>query len=226
MSTLAVPIRLITISREFGGGGSDLAAGLGARLGWPVLDRDLIRRVAERLRLDDSTVEHLDEHPPSLIARIATVLIIPQPDHLSFAPPTDLASADRIAEASRAVITKAAETPPLIVVGHGAQCIFAGRADAMHIRVVGPMESRLERAMRRLQVDGAHAATLLRRADDERRAYVQRYFHQDLRNELLYDMVINTGRLSIDEAAAVIAGIVHSREGSSAAPGERPAVAT
>ena len=208
--------RLITISREFGAGGSELATELGRLLGWPVLDRDLIHLVAERLRLADSTVEHLDEHPPSLAARIATVLIIPQPDHVAYAPPTDLASADRIAEASRAVIATAGESLPLIVVGHGAQCIFASRRDTMHVRVIAPVEERLHRVMRRLGADAGHAATLLRRADDDRRAYVQRYFHQDLRNELQYDMLINTGRVSINEAAAMIAEVVRRRESSSA----------
>jgi cytidylate kinase len=219
-------IRLITVSREFGAGGSDLAAVLGARLGWPVLDRDLIHRVAERLRLDDSTVEHLDEHPPSLMARIASVLIIPQPDHVSFAAPTDLASADRIAEASRAAITEAGASPPIIVVGHGAQCIFAGREDALHVRVVAPVNARLERVSQRLGVDAGNAAVLLRRADDDRRTYVQRYFHQDLRNELLYDMLINTGRVSIDEAATAIAEVVRNREGSRASPVEQTANAS
>ncbi len=204
--------RLITISREFGAGGSDLANELRSRLGWRVLDRDLVHLVAERLRLDETTVEHLDEHPPSFIARIANVLIIPQPDHISYAPPSDLASADRIAEASRAVITKEVQSLPIIVVGHGAQCIFADRVDAMHIRVVAPMNERLDRVVQRLGVDATQAAALLRRADDDRRAYVQRYFHQDLRNELLYDMLINTGRVSIGEAATVVAETVRNRD--------------
>src|SRR5258708_34049353 len=81
-------IRLITVSREFGAGGSDLAHELGARLKWPVLDHDIVHRVAKRLRLDDGSVEPFDEHPPSLLARIATVRIVPLPGMKSFPPAT------------------------------------------------------------------------------------------------------------------------------------------
>jgi cytidylate kinase len=204
-------IRLITVSREFGAGGSELASALGARLGWPVVDHDLVHRVAERLRLDEGTVEHLDEHPPSVLARIASVLIIPQPDLLGVAPLSDFPSPDAIAKASHEVIAEMAKSPPLIVVGHGAQCIFADRDDTLHVRVIASVRDRLARVARRLRVDPALAGTLLRRADADRQAYVQRYFRRDLRDDLLYDLRINTGRLSIEESVAIVAGVVAGR---------------
>ncbi|HEX5177792.1 MAG TPA: cytidylate kinase-like family protein [Gemmatimonadaceae bacterium] len=196
--------RLITVSREFGAGGSELAAAVGAQLGWPVLDQELIHRVAERLRCAHTTVEHLDEHPPSLAARIAAVLIMPQSEMISFPPATDVVTADRIAEATRAAIVEAGKSPPLVVVGHGAQCIFAGRDDALHVRVVAPVEARVERVMQRFGIDAAGAMTMLRRADADRQAYVQRHFHQNWRSELLYDVLINTGRVSIADAATIV----------------------
>jgi len=204
-------IRVITVSREFGAGGSELAAALSARLGWPVLDPDIVHRVAERMRCDDDAVERYDEHPPSLLARIATVLIIPQPEMYSFPPADDLPSHDRIAAATRAVIEEVAASPPIIVVGHGAQCIFAHRADALHVRVIAPVGDRLRRIVDRMGVDAVRAGTLLRRADQDRSAYVQRYFHQEWRNDLLYDLLINTGRVSIAEAAALVAELVDRR---------------
>jgi cytidylate kinase len=204
-------IRLVTISREFGAGGSELATALGSRLEWPVLDHDIVHRVAERLRVDDQTVERLDEHSPSLLARIATVLIVPQPEMFSFSPTPDLVSHDAIADAARAEIEAMAASPPAIIVGHGAQSILAAREDAMHVRVVAPVPARIERVMRRLRVDRGFATTLMRQADHDRQAYVQRYFHRDWHSPLLYDLQINTGRVTIDEAAAAIADLVHRR---------------
>ena len=204
-------IQLVTISREFGAGGSELAAALGTRLGWPVLDHDIVHRVAEELRLDDDTVERLDEHWPSLLARIANVLIVPQPEMFTFVPASDVTSHDAIAEAARAVIEEAAASPPLIVVGHGAQCILAGRPDAMQVRVVAPHAARLRRVTKRLNVDQGFATTLIRQADYDRRMYVQRHFHRDWQSPLLYDVQVNSGRLSIDECASLIAELVRSR---------------
>jgi cytidylate kinase len=209
-------IRIITISREFGAGGSDLAVALGTRLGWPVLDRNIVHRVAGQLRIDDETVERLDEHWPSLLARIAGVLTVPQPEMFTFAPNSDVTSHDAIADAARAVIEEAAATPPLLVVGHGAQCILAGRPDALHVRVVAPHADRLQRVTKRLGIDQGVATTLIRQADHDRRMYVQRHFHRDWHSPLLYHVQVNSGRLSIDECAEFIVGLVRRREAAEA----------
>lgn len=204
-------IRLITVSREFGAGGSEVAAELGRRLEWPVLDEGIVHRVAERLRLDHRTVQHFDEHPPSLLARIATVLVVPQPDIYSFPSDGDLPSHDTIAQATRAVIEELGASPPLIVVGHGAQCIFCNRRDVLHLRLVAPLAVRLERVMRRMAADAVFAGTLINRADRDRHAYVQRYFHRDWRSDQLYDVQINTGQLSISEAVRLVEELVRAR---------------
>lgn len=208
------PIRLITVSREFGAGGSDLAIELGARLKWPVLDHDIVHRVAERLRLDDGTVEPFDEHPPSFVARIATVLIVPLPGLYSFPTELEVPSHDAIAGATRHVIEEAAKSLPLIVVGHGAQCIFEERADTLSIRLVAPLSARQSRVAARQRISATLAAALVRRADEDRRAYIQRYFHRDWRSELLYDLQINTGGVDIREAAAIVARLVERRAAS------------
>jgi cytidylate kinase len=210
-------IRLITISREFGAGGSELAAELGRRLEWPVLDQEIVHQVAERLRLDDNTVKHFDEHPPSLIARVATVLVVPQPDLYSFPSEGDLPSHDTIARATRAVIEARGTMTPLIVVGHGAQCIFCQRPDALHVRLVAPMAVRLKRIMHRMNVDAAFAGTLMHRADRDRQAYVQRYFHKDWRSDQLYHLQINTGTLTIPEAVSLVESVVRARSAVAAA---------
>jgi cytidylate kinase len=204
-------ISLITVSREFGAGGSDLASELGSRLKWPVLDHDIVHRVAERLRLDDGTVEPFDEHPPSLLARIATVLIVPLPGMYSFPAADEVPSHDAIASATRRVIEDAAKSLPLIVVGHGAQCIFEDWTDTLSVRLVAPLGVRLERIAARQKINPTLAAALVRRADEDRQAYIQRYFHRDWRNELLYDLQINTGGVDISEAATIVTRLVERR---------------
>jgi cytidylate kinase len=208
-------IRLITVSREFGAGGSDLAHELGARLKWPVLDHDIVHRVAERLRLNDGTVEPFDEHPPSLLARIATVLIVPLPGMYSFPTPNEVPTHDAIADATRRVIEDAAKSLPLIVVGHGAQCIFEDRTDTLSVRLVAPLHLRLSRVAARQKIGHPIAAELVRRADEDRQAYIQRYFHRDWRSELLYDLQFNTGTIGISEAAAMVTRLVERRSTSS-----------
>jgi cytidylate kinase len=207
-------VELITVSREFGAGGSDLARLVGERLNWPVLDDEVACRCAKRLNIDTAAVERLREHSPTLLARLSAALLVSPPE----APAIDtsnLMRIDAIAEAALESITEAAQSLPLIVVGFGTQCIFANRANTLHVRLVAPLESRVARLRARYGWDASVAAAKARRMDDDRRRYVQRYFHRDVLDPLLYDVQINTGRTSIEEAATVVERLVRG-EGDAA----------
>lgn len=200
-------VELITVSREFGAGGSDVARLVGERLNWPVLDDDVACRCAKRLNIDTAAVERLREHSPTLLARLSAALLVSPPE----APGIDtsnLMRIDAIAEAALESITEAARSLPLIVVGFGTQCIFANRADALHVRLVAPLEARVARLRARYGWDASLATAKARKMDDDRRRYVQRYFHRDVLDPLLYDVQINTGRASIEEAAAIVERLV------------------
>lgn len=63
-------VRVITIAREYGSGGAAIGQELAARLGWKLLDRELILELARRAHVQPSEVSHMDEHPNSFIARL------------------------------------------------------------------------------------------------------------------------------------------------------------
>lgn len=201
-------VDLITLSREFGSGGSELARELGTRLGWRVLDRDLVQLVAARLKLDPRTVETMDEHPPGIFSRISSALLITSPESPVSLDTSEILSPDAVADASRAAIMEAVKSPPLIVVGHGAQSLFRDRPGSLHIRLVAPVESRVKRICSREPCEPNAAAARLRHMDADRAAYVRRYYHTDWRDPMLYDLAINTGRTSIQESAAAILAIL------------------
>lgn len=207
-------IDVITISREFGAGGSELATAIGERLGWPVLDHALVDRVADRLRLDPRTVEQMDEHPPTLFSRIASTLLIAPIESPMLLDTSEIMSPDAVAEAATAAIRQAADAPPAIIVGHGAQLVLATRPGTLHLRLVAPPGARVQRICRRGGCDERTALADIRKVDDARVAYVRRYQHHDVRDPLLYHLVINTGRVSIADAADTVAAAV--RDGSAA----------
>jgi hypothetical protein len=200
-------IELITVSREFGALGSDLARKLGERLGWPVLDNEVACRCAQRLNIETSAVERMREHSPTLLARLTSALLVAPPEAPGI-DSTHLLHVDAIAEAAMESIQEAVRSLPLIVVGFGTQCMFAGRPDALHVRLVAPLPVRIERLRGRFGWDATTAAARARRMDEDRRRYVQRYFHRDVHDPLLYDVQINTGRTTLDEAAAMIEQLV------------------
>jgi cytidylate kinase len=202
-------IDLITVSREYGAGGSEFATALGERLGWRVFDRDIIEDVAQRLHLDRGTVEMLDEQAPGLFARVAQMLMVSPSDAPFTIDTSGLLSPDAVAHASQAALREASQSPRVIVVGHAGQAIFGGRPNTLHLRLVAPIEVRVERICRRITCDEATARMTAHRMDQGREAYVRRYHHVEWRDPLLYHLQINTGRVSIPEAVDIVAGMVN-----------------
>ena len=209
-------IDLITIEREFGAGGSELAAALGARLGWRVADRDIVDAVAERLGVDEEAVAARDEHAPGLLERIGTTILRTSPEIISVAPDRALPDPEVVAQAAQTVLHGEAERPPVILVGHGAPILFRGRPGTLHVRLVAPLGSRVARICPRVGCGGKEAAALAHRVDADRAAYVRRYFHADWRDPLLFHVQLNTGLVTIPEATALIAELVEARGAATA----------
>ena len=204
-----MPVRIVSISRLFGAGGSSLAAALGERLGWRVLDRELVAAVARRLHRPQSEIEAVDEQvlgPWERAAAYASAAFPEMP-----VPPLVAYLDAGVVAAVEAVLREAAEEGPCIVVGHGAQCIFQDRRDALHLRLVAPVEKRTAVAAARLQVDPDAAAKRVRQADEERRAYLRQVHGVDGADPLLYDLVLNTQFISISEAADLVTCLVEAR---------------
>jgi cytidylate kinase len=204
------PVDLITISREFGAGGSELAADLGERLGWRVLDRDIAALVAARLRVDVGDVEDQDEHAPGILERLGSVALHSNPEFAPSLGRDDRPGADEIAQATRAVLLDAAREPAIIV-GHGGQALFHGRTDALHVRLVAPLGQRVRRICTRTSCGDADAVGLARRMDADRMGYVRRYYHRDWHDPLLYHLQINTGAIALPEAASLVLALVEAR---------------
>ena len=130
------PVRVITIAREYGSGGAVIGQELAARLGWKLLDRELILELARRAHVQPSEVSQMDEHPSSFIARLLKAFWIGNAYTYS-GPAPDVVDADYLAELSAIVISEAAKLGQCVIVGRGAQCVLREREDAFHVFVYG-----------------------------------------------------------------------------------------
>jgi CMP/dCMP kinase len=204
------PVQLITLSREYGAGGSELGVLLGEALGWPVLDRDLARRIAQRLQCTHAEVEKLGERGPRLLERIASAFTVVPSDAPILPEIAKAPDPDAFAEASQAVLLEAARTPPLIIIGHGGNCLLAGRPDLLRIRVTAPFDLRVRRVAQRTSASFEEAAADVRHRDADRRYYLERYYRRDANEPCQYDLQINTATISLGTAAQMVVSLVRS----------------
>lgn len=194
-------VRVITIAREYGSGGAAIAEELAIRLGWKLLDRELILELARLAHVQPSEVSQMDERASSFIARLLKAFWLGNAYPWS-GPALDVVDSDYLAELSGTVIREAAKLGQCVIVGRGAQCVLQEHEDVFHVFVYGSRPERLKRVQTR-HPTGAGCEAALDEFDRSRAAYVRRYYKCDWAHRHLYDLLINSD-IGIEQAVATI----------------------
>lgn len=200
----ATSVEIVTVARQFGSGGSELARAIGARMWWPVLEEDeVVRRVASRLGAPEADVAATDEHVETLAERMGASLAGAFPE-VVLPPDRPTVDVERVAAAAFDVLRQAAAAPPIVMVGHGGMCLFAGRVDALHLRVVARREHRVASVARRLGISDEAADEEVRSRDADRAAWVSLHFDVEWDDPTLYSLTVNSERIGPDAGAALV----------------------
>ncbi|PYP77482.1 MAG: hypothetical protein DMD35_15220 [Gemmatimonadetes bacterium] len=205
---------LITVSRQFGSGGSEVAERVARALDWHLYDNALVDEVARRLGMQPADVSAREERVPSIAERIASAMALGMPEVM----PTvaDLAmqpTEERIVEVTKHVMEEAVLAGPAVLVGRGAQCMLASRADALHVFCYAPPEVLASYAVTNLGVAPADAARVVAENNHQREQYVKRHWKREWRDLANYHLCVNTGWLGLDAAAELIVGLARERFG-------------
>jgi cytidylate kinase len=204
-------MRAITISREYGSGGGEIAARLAKRLGWQVIDHEVVVRVAQMLLVSEEEAEEHDECIEGLASRIFKSLRLVHPSMpftIEIPPSMDSRA---FYQARCQVIEGALASGQVVIVGRGAQAHLAQRRDVLHVRIVAPLVARIAYVMSRegLAREAAHARIL--KKDQERARYLETFYHRHPGDPHLYDLVLNTGILDLESAVEVIAIVLERK---------------
>ena len=183
-------VRVITIEREYGSAGVEIAMRLAERLGWELVDQALVKKVAEECHVESSAVESRDERCDPWYHRFTKAFWQGAPER-SVAPTSPEAfDCEQMVAHVRKLIEGAADRGNCVIVGRGAACILSSRVDAFHIFVYGCRKEKLEYARKHF---GAEITPeRMEHVDRERAAYVRTYFGLDWDNRKLYDLMINS----------------------------------
>lgn len=186
------PRPCITISREPGAGGSEIARLLARDLNMDLIGGQIISRVAESAKMSEKVVRTLDE---KYISRLDSFIN-------SFFTARHLWP-DVYLQHLTKVILAIGEHGNAIIVGRGAQFILP-QERIFRVRIVAPFEKRVERVMKNASVSREEAERYVISTENNRAAFVRRYFREDISDPKHYDLVVNTGSLEIEDAAETI----------------------
>lgn len=196
---------VITVSRLYGSGGSEVAARVAEALGWSLLDNAVVDAVAARLGVAPSEVASREERSPSLVERIVDTMALGSQDWLSplsasKRPPTE----EELVDVTRHIVEEALARGPAVVVGRGAQSMLAARTDALHVFCYAPKGALIARSMARDALDEEEATKKVEETNAHREQWVRKHFNRSWREHANYHLAVNTGWLGIAGAADII----------------------
>jgi cytidylate kinase len=205
---------LITISRQYGAGGSEVARRVAAALGWRVVDNELVEEVAARVGIPPEQVAEREERVPSFVERLARTLAASTPELFPATVPggtlPKLQEADLV-RITESVVAEAAARGRLVLVGRAAPAVLAQERDSLHVKLVAPRPYRIQVGAQRLGLDLQKAAAVVDESDSTRARYHQQYYRRDWNDPVNYHLVLNTGALGLDGATDLIVAAARRR---------------
>ncbi len=205
---------IVTVSRLYGSGGSDVAARVAKDLGWSLLDNGVIDGVAARLGVTASEVAAREERLPSLVERLVDAMALGSQEWLSplsasRRSPTD----EQLVEVTRHIVDEAISRGPLVIVGRGAQAMLAERTDALHVFCYAPRSALVARCMARDTLGEHDAARMVDETNAHRDQWVKKHWNRAWGDHSNYHLAVNTEWLGIPGSADLITWAARSRFG-------------
>jgi cytidylate kinase len=199
---------VMTISREYGSGGQEVAKLICERLGYRYFDKGLMEQLGEQLGLAPEEVVDLPEHRhkvQSLVER----LFLTAPDPLG--DPGGWAAAARLdaqrrdsVQTFQSLIHAAHQHDNVVIMGRGGQMVLRDAPDVLHVRLVAPVELRVRRTAQKEGLSEEAARRRVAERDEASIDYVRRFYGADAADPLLYDLALNMSKLAPATAADLI----------------------
>lgn len=206
-------MQAVTISREYGSGGGEIAARLAQVLGWKLFDHEAVVQVARELGVSVDEAAVHDEHAESLGMRLLNGLSFLQPPMGEAMQISAVAYDLAYHETMHRVVEAALTAGHVVIVGRGSQMLLKERRDILHVRIVAPLEHRIAYVMQREGLSLQNAQSRIHYKDSGRLHYLQRQYRQNPADPQLYDLVINTATLSLDNVVQLIRTALEMKAG-------------
>jgi cytidylate kinase len=209
-------IRIVTIEREYGCGGGDIARRLADRLQWKLWDHALTEEIARLAHCPEAVVERREERTDPLYYRLFKSFLRGSYEGSLNAHKLNLVDSETIMKTTRRVVQHVASKGNCVIVGRGAQHFLCDRRDTFRIFLYAPREQKVQRIVARGKTE-AEAQERVDSVDHERTQFIQKYFGVDWPDRPLYHAMLNTAigeEMVVDAILALMNTFNLSAEGT------------
>ena len=184
-------IKIVTIEREYGCGGGEIAQLVAKRLGWKLWDQSLTAEIARLARCPEAVVEGREERTDPLYYRLFKSFMRGSYEGSINAPKLNLVDSETILRITQRVVEHAAKRGDAVIVGRGSQQFLKNRSDTLRIFLFAPKENKIRRLVARGKTE-KEAEELIDTVDSERTDFIKKYFNVEWPDRAIYHALINT----------------------------------
>ena len=184
-------IKLVTIEREYGSGGGEIAQLLSTHLGWKLWDQLLTEEIARFANCPKAVVQVREERTDPLYYRLFKSFLRGSYEGSLNAHKLNVVDSESILKITERVVQHAAKTGNSVIVGRGSQHFLRTRPDTLRVFLYAPREDKVRRLLARGKSQN-EAQQLVDTVDRERADFIQKYFHVEWPDRAIYHSMINT----------------------------------
>jgi len=199
---------VITISRQFGAGGTTLGERLAKELGYRYINDEMVKEVAKNVGVSSDRVRTFEKRGTSKLMKLVDWVV--NPDFIErHASKKDKLTEERYVEEIKAIILKFYEEGNAVIIGRGGNYALRGHPNTIHVLLVGDVEHRVKFLSDNYNMTRSQAERAVKRADMIRQRFLDCFSNQVSHDDpLLYTITLNMNFVSMDKAEALILGLV------------------
>lgn len=189
---LHAPIKVITIEREYGSRGGEFAHDLAERMGWRLLDSELVTGAARMAGVDPKLAVKMDERLDPWYYRYGKIFWHDSGYSMTAVGDEHVFDSERMLELIKQQILNAAKEGNCVLVGRGAACALAGKPGCFHVFVYATASAKRDWFQRTFPDQAQHADQHLAAFDKRRAAVIRKFYQQEWCARGLYHMLLNS----------------------------------
>lgn len=176
---------IITISRQYGSLGKEIAENLARALGYKFLDKKSLEAQYGKYGIPEVSFEKFDEKTPGFLEYFKS-------------------GKDRYLRYLKTSIYENCQEGNCVICGRGGQIMLKGLPGVLNVRIISSLATRVKRVSEQLNCDKKNAEKIIHHNDRERSGFHKFFFESDWKDEDLYDLIINTDNLSVESVIDTI----------------------
>ena len=194
---------VITISKEFGTEPEKVASIAAKKLGYEYIGKKLTAEIAKDLHLSEAEVKTFKQASLSRIIRFMDRYTCSLVQKVVDREHGCLDDANYY-ETTKKLVLNLYEADNMIILGWGGQCLLRGKTNTLHVRLTKDENLKIEKIMNDYRINRPAAKKMIEKEEKDSSAYIKHYFDEDWNDAHLYDLIVDMGKNSVEQAAEII----------------------